>query len=96
MRLNDDDDGYEHRRFNRNKQNSLKLHRRQDGEPVGILELDKFICSQPLRRCTTVDCDLTQYLTNFMHKICFTISFISCLYMFRAHVLIIRCCVMQF
>jgi len=25
-----------------------------------------------------------------MHKICFTISFISCLYMFRAHVLIIR------
>ena len=30
-----------------------------------------------------------QYLTNLMHKICFTISFISCLYMFRAHVLII-------
>jgi len=30
---------------------------------------------------------LSQYLTN---KICFTISFISCLYMFRAHVLIIR------
>ena len=25
-----------------------------------------------------------------MHKICFTIRFISCLYMFRAHVLIIR------
>jgi len=25
-----------------------------------------------------------------MHKICFTISFISCLYMFRTHVLIIR------
>ena len=25
-----------------------------------------------------------------MHKICFTISFISCLYMFRAYVLIIR------
>ena len=25
-----------------------------------------------------------------MHKICFTISFILCLYMFRAHVLIIR------
>ena len=50
---------------------------------------------------------LSQYLTNLMHKICFTISFISCLYMFRAHVLIIwyhhtyRCddtrgCVMQF
>jgi len=33
---------------------------------------------------------LFQYLTNLMHKICFTISFISCLYMFRAHVLIIR------
>jgi len=33
---------------------------------------------------------LSQYLTNFMHKICFTISFISCLYMFRARVLIIR------
>jgi len=25
-----------------------------------------------------------------MHKTCFTVSFISCLYMFRAHVLIIR------
>ena len=35
-------------------------------------------------------CDLYQYLTNLMRKICFTISFISCLYMFRAHVLIIR------
>jgi len=34
--------------------------------------------------------DLSQYLTNLMHTICFTISFISCLYMFRAHVLIIR------
>jgi len=34
--------------------------------------------------------DLSHYLTNLMHKICFTISFISCLYMFRAHVLIIR------
>ena len=33
---------------------------------------------------------ISQYLTNLMHKICFTISFISCLYMFRAHVLIIR------
>ena len=26
----------------------------------------------------------SQYLTNLMHKICFTISFISCLYVFRA------------
>jgi len=33
---------------------------------------------------------LSQYLTNFMHKICFTVSFISCIYMFRAYVLIIR------
>jgi hypothetical protein len=33
---------------------------------------------------------LSQYLSNLMHKICFTISFISCLYMFRANVLIIR------
>ena len=32
---------------------------------------------------------LSQYLTNLMNKICFTKSFISCLYMFRAHVLII-------
>jgi len=28
---------------------------------------------------------LSQYLTNLMHKICFKLSFISCLYMFRAH-----------
>jgi len=33
---------------------------------------------------------LSQYLTNLMHKICFTIRLISCLYTFRAHVLIIR------
>jgi len=33
---------------------------------------------------------LSQYLTNLMHKICFTVSFISFLYMFLAHVLIIR------
>ena len=33
---------------------------------------------------------LSQYLTYVMHKICFTVSFISCLYMFRARVLIIR------
>ena len=40
-------------------------------------------------RIGTGDGLLSQYLTNLMHKICFTISFISCLYMFRAHVLII-------
>ena len=33
---------------------------------------------------------LSQYLTNLTHKICFTVSFISCLYMFWAHVLITR------
>jgi len=33
---------------------------------------------------------LSHYLTNLTHKICFTISFISSLYMFRAHVLIVR------
>ena len=40
--------------------------------------------------CRNISVYLSQYLTNLMHKICFTISFISCLYMFRAHVLIIR------
>jgi len=35
--------------------------------------------------CTSVY--LSQYLTNLMHNICYTISFFSCLYMFRAHVL---------
>jgi len=35
-------------------------------------------------------CFLSWYLTNSMHKICFTVSFISRLYMFRAHVLIIK------
>ena len=39
---------------------------------------------------TLISVYLSQYLTNLMHKICFTINFISCLYMFRAHVLIIR------
>jgi len=38
---------------------------------------------------TRLKLSLYKYLTNLMHKICFTISFISCLYMFRAHVLII-------
>ena len=38
--------------------------------------------------CKHLSC-LSQYLTNLMHKICFTISFISCRYMFRTHVLFI-------
>ena len=45
-----------------------------------------FLLSDVFENCVC----LCQYLTNLMHKICFTISFISCLYMFRAHVLIIR------
>ena len=35
-------------------------------------------------------CNLSQYLTNLMHKSSFTIRFISCLYMIRAYMLIIR------
>ena len=35
----------------------------------------------------TLNHNLSHYLTNLMHKICFTVSFISCLYMFWAHVL---------
>jgi hypothetical protein len=31
-----------------------------------------------------LNCSLSQYLTNLTHKICFTISFTPCLYMFRA------------
>ena len=40
------------------------------------------------RYCVSVY--LFHYLTNLMHEISFTISFISCLYMFRPDVLIIR------
>ena len=40
--------------------------------------------------CPCISVYLSQYLTNLMHKLCFTISFISCPYVFRAHVLIIR------
>ena len=49
---------------------------------------NQYICFDVLLPCIVVH--LSQYLTNLMHKICFTVSFISCLYMFRAHVLIIR------
>jgi len=50
-----------------------------------------FLCSLPSNhRVHNMFIPLSQYLTNLMHKICFTISFISCLYMFRTHVLIIR------
>ena len=35
-------------------------------------------------KCNRFFVYLSQYLTNFMHKICFTMSLISCPYMFRA------------
>jgi len=50
-----------------------------------------FFCFISLTFCwPCISVCLSQFLTNLMHKICFTVSFISCLYMFRAHVLIIR------
>ena len=51
----------------------------QNNEILVILVQDIPLCLTALH--------LSQYLTNVMHKICFTISFISCLYMLRAHVL---------
>jgi len=52
------------------------------------------IDSDPLifvtKRQTVCTCFLYHHLPKLMHKICFKISFISCVYMFRAHVLIIR------
>ena len=69
--------------------------------PVGLALKNSTFCRQSLYMCFVriseqtaiislhnINC-LSQYLTNFMHKICFTISFISCLCMFRANVLII-------
>ena len=50
----------------------------------------QIICSLSWIKVYELKSHLSQYLTNLMHKICFTISFISCLYMFRANVLIIR------
>ena len=51
------------------------------------------VCMFQVQKCEASENkirSLFHYLTNLMHKICFTISFISCLYMFWAHVLIIR------
>ena len=53
------------------------------------------------KRAVFVTCDIPQARNIFWvfisvinqldaHNFCFTVSFISCLYMFRAHVLIIR------
>jgi len=49
-----------------------------------------YVLSISVPRDATIHSLFISVLTNLMHKICFTISFISCLYMFRAHVLIIR------
>jgi len=50
------------------------------------------LVSHTLAAMSTIVTDffLSQYSTNLMHKICLTVTFISCLYMFRAHMLIIR------
>ena len=50
--------------------------------PKATNTLSKYIIliGFPLQQC------FSKYLTKLMHKICFTISFISCLYMFRSHV----------
>ena len=60
------------------------------------MQRDKFICYHNITETELIKKNdrfskvyLSQYLTNLMHKICFTIRFISCLYMFRAHVLTI-------
>ena len=46
-----------------------------------------YVCSLHIFLCNVMHrVYLSQYLTNLMHEICFTISFISWLYMFRAHV----------
>jgi len=50
----------------------------------------ELIVSEALHNIKNYLISLSRYLTNLMHKICFTLSFISCLYMLRAHVLIIR------
>ena len=58
---------------------------------VEVLELHTLKYVNLLTFCwPCISVYLSQYLTNLMHKICFTISFISCLYMFRAHVPKIR------
>ena len=58
---------------------------------VGGSETGAKTSSKVLTFCwPCISVHLSHYLTKLMHKICFKISFISCLYMFRAHVLIIR------
>ena len=47
------------------------------------------VCVQSKTRETNIFIYLSQYLTNLMHKLLFYNRFNSCLYMFRAHVLII-------
>jgi len=52
-----------------------------DGKQIFLVSID-LLTSACLQHI-----DLSHYLTKLMYNICFTISFISCLYMFRAHVL---------
>ena len=76
----------------------LSLHKLHWKPPFSLFEVSKHLYSHEITHsyqfltfcwpCIFVY--LSQYLTNLMRKICFTASFISCLYMFRAHVLIIR------
>ena len=49
-----------------------------------------YVLSISVPRDATIHSLFISVLTNLMHKICFTISFILCLCMCRAHVLIIR------
>ena len=78
-----------------NDQNILKTCGRRCKTECSVLELfvslkQKFAILILTFCWPCISVYLSHYLTNLMHKICFTVSFISCLYMFRAHVLIIR------
>ena len=64
----------------------LQVKRKEGGPKINFLDVG--YNSRKLGFETQIN--LSQYLTNLMHKICYTVRFISCLYMFRAHVLIIR------
>ena len=69
-----------------------------DPEAVAVLikgcsdvnEGASYSSAAPDKQCKLTSTFLSRFLTNLVHKTYFTICFISCLYMFRAHVLIIR------
>jgi len=70
--------------------NYLKMENKNLQEIVTINQLGSlFLDGRIMLKVGLKEVFLSQYLTNLMHKICFTISFISYLYMFRAHVLTI-------